>query len=345
MKLFFTTIITTLFAIAAARSSRSEKADDYLIDYYSLDDVFELSEFSSLVQTENSFVNIPQEIEINYDADHATVPLSLNNWFVMEEKNELVLVWEGSSNDPLATIRMEIEKDSRGDSFVFDGILELEEEDVYFYKKRDKLKVKHVQKAPESSKSSSKKAKGQEIESEESSVVETEIDPEGNLRPSSKMPKSSSTVAPKSSSIKSNESDTHDRKTKRKKKKKFEVEDESKKEKSTIRSSKAPKSLRSSSSSSKAPKSNSEKHNFQGDESSQDEKKSIKSPKGMKDMMTRSKEELVRENLLLREIVNKYRDDVHELTRMQNNDPRVLLDYVIEGVLEGLESELRDLHN
>lgn len=121
MQLFFATIFTTLFAIAAARSSRSEKADEYLIDYYSLDDVFELSEFLNLTQTENTFANIPQDIEINYDADHATVPLSLNNWLVMEEKNESVLVWEGSSNDPLATIRMEIEKDKRGDSFVFDG--------------------------------------------------------------------------------------------------------------------------------------------------------------------------------------------------------------------------------
>ena len=121
MKVFFTTIITTLFAITTARSARSEKADDYLIDYYSLDDVFELSEFLPLVQTETGFSNIPQEIEINYDADHATVPLSLNNWFVTEEKNEPLLVWEGSSNDPLATIRIEIEEDKRGDSFVFDG--------------------------------------------------------------------------------------------------------------------------------------------------------------------------------------------------------------------------------
>lgn len=218
-------------------------------------------------------------------------------------------------------------------------ILELEEEDVYFYKKRDKLKVKHVQKALESSKSNSKKAKSQEIESNESSVAETEIDSEGNL--SSKMPKSSITVAPKSSSIKSQE-----RKTKRKKTKEFEVEEESKKEKSiasnSIRSSKAPKSLRSSSSSSKAPKSNND-HN-DGD-SSQDEQKSSKTPKGKKEMMTRSKEELVRENLLLREIVNKYRDDVHELTRMQNNDPRVLLEYVVESVLEGLESKLLEINN
>ena len=121
MKLFSATIIITLFSIAAARTSRSEKADGYLIDYYSLDDVFELSEFLPLVQTETSFSNIPQEIEINYDADHATVPLTLNNWFVVEEKNESVLVWEGSSNDPLATIRIEIEEDKRGDSFVFDG--------------------------------------------------------------------------------------------------------------------------------------------------------------------------------------------------------------------------------
>ena len=123
MKLFSATIITTLFAIAtAARSSRSEKADEYLIDYYSLDDVFELGEFNSLVQTETSFANIPQDIEINYDADHATVPLSLSNWFVMEDKNDLVLIWEGSSkNAPLATIRMEIELDKRGESFVFDG--------------------------------------------------------------------------------------------------------------------------------------------------------------------------------------------------------------------------------
>ena len=220
-------------------------------------------------------------------------------------------------------------------------ILELEEEDVYFYKKRDKLKVKHVQKALESSKSNSKKAKSQEIESNESSVAETEIDSEGNLRPnSSKMPKSSITVAPKSSSIKSQE-----RKTKRKKTKEFEVEEESKKEKSiasnSIRSSKAPKSLRSSSSSSKAPKSNND-HN---DDSSQDEQKSSKTPKGKKEMMTRSKEELVRENLFLREIINKYRDDVHEFTRIQNNDPRVLLDYVVESVLEGLESKLLEINN
>lgn len=122
MKIFFyATILTTLFAITAARTSRSEKADGYLIDYYSLDDVFELSEFLPLVQTETGFSNIPQEIEINYDADHATVPLSLNNWFVTEEKNEPLLVWEGFSNDPLATIRIEIEEDKRGDSFVFDG--------------------------------------------------------------------------------------------------------------------------------------------------------------------------------------------------------------------------------
>ena len=226
----------------------------------------------------------------------------------------------------------------------FCRILQLEEEDVYFYKKRDKLKVKHVEKPFYSSKSSSKKAKGQEIESEESSVAETEIDSEGNLRPSSKMPKSSITVAPKSSSIKSQE-----RKTKRKKTKDFEVEEKNKKEKSiasnSIRSSKAPKSLRSSSSSSKAPKSNSEKDDFHDDESSKDEQKSSKTPKGKKEMMTRSKEELVRENLLLREIVNKYRDDVHELTRMQNNDPRVLLDYVVESVLEGLESKLLEINN
>lgn len=121
MKIFHATILTTLFAITAARTSRSEKADGYLIDYYSLDDVFELSEFLLLVQTETGFSNIPQEIEINYDADHSTVPLTLHNWFVTEEKNEPLLVWEGFSNDPLATIRMEIETDKRGDSFVFDG--------------------------------------------------------------------------------------------------------------------------------------------------------------------------------------------------------------------------------
>lgn len=210
--------------------------------------------------------------------------------------------------------------------------------------------MKHVQKPLNSSKSSSKKAKGQEIESEESSVAETEIDSEGNLRPSSKMPKSSfSTVAPKSSSIKSNDTDNHDRKTKRKKKKEIEVEEKNKKEKSdasnSVRSSKAPKSLRSSSSSSKAPKSNSEQDDFHDDESSGNEKKSSKSPKGWKEMMTRSKEELARENLFLREIINKYRDDVHEFTRMQNNDPRVLLDYVVESVLEGLESKLLEINN
>ena len=203
--------------------------------------------------------------------------------------------------------------------------------------------MKHVQKTLESSKSSSKKAKGQDIdiESNESDVVETtEIDSEGNLRPSSKMPKSSS--------IKSHQSDNHDRQTKKKKSKEFEVKEESEKSNAapnSIRSSKAPKSIRSSkapksirsnnSSSSKAPKSNSEKDNFQDEK-----KKSSKSFKEKKEMMSRSKEELVRENLFLREIVNKYRDDVHEFTRMQNNDPRVLFDYIVESVLEGLESEL-----
>ena len=194
--------------------------------------------------------------------------------------------------------------------------------------------MKHVQKTLESSKSSSKKAKGQDIdiESNESDVVETtEIDSEGNLRPSSKMPKSSS--------IKSHQSDNHDRQTKKKKSKEFEVKEESEKSNAapnSIRSSKAPKSLRSNnSSSSKAPKSSSEKDNFHDEE-----KKSSKSFKEKKEMMTRSKEELVRENLFLREIVNKYRDDIHEFTRMQNNDPRVLLDYIVESVLEGLESEL-----